>query len=161
LQDAEKGLERLLDTYARLQKLTSTNDTASHNLATEIKGLRDRCEAAMCDDLNTPVVISYLFDAGRIVNTVADGKSSFSVDDLDELKAVFKCFIEDILGLKTSANSSDNRNEAFRKAIDLLLAIRQQAKADKDWSTSDRVRNELTSFGFKIKDTKDGVEWNL
>ena len=64
--------------------------------------------------------------------------------------------------MKDEAASADaNRYEAFGKAIDLLLAIRQQAKANKDWATSDRIRNELTALGFTIKDTKDGAEWKI
>lgn len=68
----------------------------------------------------------------------------------------------DILGIKDEATSGgSNNNEAFGKAMDLLLTIRQQAKANKDWATSDKIRNELTAIGFDIKDTKDGAEWKL
>jgi cysteinyl-tRNA synthetase len=156
LQASEKGLERLLETYARLRKLTAA--TAS---TVDVKGLRERCEAAMCDDLNTPVVISCLFDAGRTINTVADGNGTLSAEDLEELNATFKLYLEDILGLQKdlSAASGGNSDEAYRKAIDLLLNIRLQAKQNRDWATSDRIRNELTSYGFTVKDTKDGFEW--
>jgi cysteinyl-tRNA synthetase len=126
-----------------------------------VKGLRERCETAMCDDLNTPVVISHLFDASRMINTVADGNGTLSAEDLEELNATFKLFLEDILGLQqeSSAASGGNSDEAYRKAIDLLLNIRLQAKQNKDWATSDRIRNELASYGFTVKDTKDGFEW--
>jgi len=79
---------------------------------------------------------------------------------LEELKAVFKAFIEDVLGLK-SENDAGSGNEAYKKAIDLLLNMRLEAKLNKDWATSDKIRNELTALGFEIKDTKDGFEWKI
>ncbi|MDD3405609.1 MAG: cysteine--tRNA ligase [Paludibacteraceae bacterium] len=151
---SEKGLARLMETYERLQKLT-----ASENSTVEVNGLRERCEEAMCDDLNTPIVISHLFDAAKAINTVHDGKGTISAPDLAELKSVFHVFIEDVLGLQTE--TTNESNEAYKKAIDLLLEIRLQAKQNKDWATSDKIRNELTGLGFNIKDTKDGFEWNL
>ena len=107
---------------------------------------------------------------GKLADTVAgtlqgqkdDGKATISAEDLKELQEVFHLFIFDILGIKDEAASAGGNNyEAFGKAIDLLLSIRQQAKANKDWATSDKIRNELTAFGFEIKDTKDGAEWKL
>ena len=155
LQASEKGFGRLMDGYARLQKLkasaTSSVDTA---------GLRTRCEDAMNDDFNSPVVISHLFDALRAINLVHDGKATISETDLKELQSVFKTFIEDVLGLKPESEIGGG-NEAYKKAIDLLLQMRLEAKQNKDWATSDKIRNELTAMGFTIKDTKDGFEWNL
>lgn len=151
---SERGLARLMEAYERLQKLSS-----SQTSSVEVGGLRAKCEEAMCDDLNTPIVISHLFDACKVINTVADGKGTISAEDLAELKDVFRVFVEDILGLQT-AQTNDN-NEAYRKAVDLLLELRLQAKQNKDWATSDKIRNELTALGFAIKDTKDGFEWNL
>ena len=151
---SEKGLARLMEAYERLQKLQAGKETT-----VEVAGLRERCEEAMCDDLNTPIVISHLFEAAKAINTVSDGKGTISEADLAELKEVFKLFIEDILGLQTESGSGSN--EAYKKAIDLLLEMRLEAKRNKDWGTSDKIRNELTALGFNIKDTKDGFEWSL
>ncbi len=152
---SEKGLSRLMEGYARLQKLsvwaTSSVETA---------GLRARCEEAMSDDLNTPIVISHLFDALKAINLVHDGKETISAADLEELKSVFYLFIENLLGLKVE-NEAGSGNEAYKKAIDLLLNMRLEAKQNKDWATSDKIRNELTALGFEIKDTKDGFEWKI
>ena len=158
LQAAEKGLARLLDAYASLEKLK-----ASESSSVDIKGLRAKCFEAMNDDLNTPIVISHLFDATRAINSVKDGKDTISEADLQELREVFHLFIFDLLGLKDEARSGEENGsiEAFGKAMDLLLSIRQQAKANKDWATSDKIRNELTALGFTIKDTKEGTEWKL
>jgi len=153
LQASEKGFSRLMEGYARLQKLT-----ASATSSIETAGLRTKCEEAMNDDFNSPIVISYLFDALRAINLVHDGKDTISVADLEELKTVFKLFIEDILGLKAEDEAFAG-NEAYKKAIDLLLNMRLEAKQNKDWATSDKIRNELTALGFEIKDTKDGFEW--
>jgi cysteinyl-tRNA synthetase len=155
LQASEKGLDRLRETYARLYKLT-----ASATSTVDVKGLRERCDEAMCDDLNTPVVISRLFDASKAINTVSDGKGTISSADLDELKMTFSLFMEDILGLREETGADKNQ-EAYRQAIDLLLNIRLQAKQQKDWATSDKIRDELTAYGFTVKDTKEGFEWSI
>ena len=155
LEASEKGLSRLMEGYTRLQKLA-----ASATSSVETAGLRDKCEEAMSDDLNTPIVISYLFDALKAINLVHDGKETISGADLGELKAVFSLFIEDLLGLKAE-NEAGSGNEAYKKAIDLLLNMRLEAKQNKDWATSDKIRNELTALGFEIKDTKDGFEWKI
>lgn len=155
LEASEKGLERLMDGYARLQKLspsaTSSVDTA---------GLRAKCEEALNDDLNTPIAISYLFEALKASNSVHDGKATISAADLEELQSVFKLMIEDLLGLKVET-AATGTNEAYKQAIDLLLKMRLEAKRNKDWATSDKIRNELTALGFEIKDTKDGFEWKI
>ena len=155
LQASEKGLARLMEAYERLGKLTASNAST-----VDVKGLREKCDAAMNDDLNSPIAISHLFDACKAINSVSDGKATISAEDLDELKNVFKLYIEDIFGLKTDAKS-DAGTDAYKKAIDLLLNIRLEAKRNKDWGTSDKIRNELTALGFSIKDTKDGFEWSL
>ena len=156
LQAAEKGLARLMEAYRPLLKLTPSETTT-----VDVKDLRQKCYDALNDDLNSPIVISHLFDATRAINSVHNGKASISASDLDELKAVFHLFLFDILGLKDEMSEGDSSIDAFGKAVDLLLSIRQQAKADKDWATSDKIRNELISYGFTIKDTKDGSEWSL
>ena len=155
LQASEKGLGRLMEAYERLGKLTASNAST-----VDVKGLREKCDAAMNDDLNSPIAISHLFDACKAINSVSDGKATISAEDLDELKNVFKLYIEDIFGLKTDAKS-DVGTDSYKKAIDLLLNIRLEAKRNKDWGTSDKIRNELTALGFSIKDTKDGFEWSL
>lgn len=155
LQASEKGFSRLMEGYARLQKLK-----ASAISSVDTTGLRARCEEAMNDDFNSPVVISHLFDALRAINLVHDEKETISENDLKELQSVFKTFIEDILGLKPESEMGGG-NEAYKKAIDLLLNMRLEAKRNKDWATSDKIRNELTALGFEIKDTKDGFEWKI
>lgn len=151
---SEKGLARMLDAYSRLMKLEGGKETT-----VEVAGLRQRCEEAMLDDINTPIVISYLFDATKAINILADGKGSITAEDLKELQDVFKLFIEDILGLLIEQQGESN--EAYKKAIDLLLNMRLEAKQNKDWALSDQIRDNLQALGFTIKDKKDGFEWSL
>ncbi len=157
LQASEKGLARLMEAVGNLDRIqpatTSTID---------VKELRQKCYDAMNDDLNTPIVISHLFDACRIINTVLDKKATLNAEDLDELKSLFHTFLFDILGLKEEKGDGDgHREEAFGKVVDMLLEQRMKAKAAKDWATSDLIRDQLTALGFEIKDTKDGFSWKL
>lgn len=155
LQASEKGLERLMDAFTRLERIQPSDSTS-----VAVSGLRSRCFEAMNDDLNSPIVISHLFDAARSINLISDGKATISSSDLQELKEVFQFFLFDVLGLTVVSENSAS-NEGFKGAVELLLNMRLDAKANKDWATSDRIRNELTSLGFEIKDTKDGFEWKL
>lgn len=157
LQAAEKGLQRLTEGYNRLMKIVPANETT-----VDVNGLRQKCEEAMQDDLNSPIVIAHLFDALKAINTINDGKATINAADLDELKSVFKLFLVDILGLKMEdAGTETSGLTAMKGAVDLLLQIRQEAKANKDWATADKIRNELSALGFEIKDGKDKVEWTL
>ncbi|MCQ2343383.1 MAG: cysteine--tRNA ligase [Paludibacteraceae bacterium] len=155
LAASEKGLQRLFEAYGRLMRLTP-----AENSSVDVKGLRERCEEAMCDDLNTPIVISHLFDSAKAINLVADGKETINAEDLKELQNTWKLMVEEILGLKSEEGSS-SVNEAYHQAVDLLLNIRMEAKKNKDWATSDKIRDELAKIGFVVKDKKDGFEWSL
>ncbi|MBR3444182.1 MAG: cysteine--tRNA ligase [Bacteroidaceae bacterium] len=171
LQAAEKGLERLLDAYQTLQTIAanlSAYGAASAQPVTMdyVKDLRQKCYDAMNDDFATPNVISLLFDAARVINSVADRKMAISSEVLKALTDVFDLFAFDLLGLKkanSSGNSGDNsaREEAFGHVVDMLLEQRMKAKAAKDWATSDLIRDRLAELGFEVKDTKDGFTWKL
>ena len=156
LQASEKGLSRLTDAHKHLLKLSPSNTSSI-----DVKPLRQKCFEAMNDDLNTPIVISYLFDTARIINSVKDGKETLTAEDIKELQGLFHLFLTEILGMKDEAEATGGSHEAFAKAVDLLLTIRQDAKANKDWATSDKIRNELAAAGFEIKDTKEGAEWKI
>ena len=87
--------------------------------------------------------------------------SEFIHEDLEELKSVFHLFMYEILGLKEEAANNEAREEAYGKVVDMLLEQRMKAKANKDWATSDKIRDELAALGFEVKDTKDGFTWKL
>jgi len=166
LQAAEKGLERLTNALGDLERVTASS---SCDAETErvVKGLREKCYDAMNDDLATPQVISHLFEGCTVVNRLIDHKATICNDCLKELKETMHLFAEDILGLSlhnsqfSMQNGSEAREEAFGKVVDMVLALRAKAKANKDWATSDQIRDELAAAGFEVKDTKDGVTWKL
>ena len=141
-----------------LDKLTPAATTSE---GINVKELRAKCYEAMNDDLNTPIVIAQLFEGARIINNVIAGNATISAEDLKELKETFHLFCFDIMGLKEEKGSSDSRENAYGKVVDMLLEQRMKAKANKDWATSDEIRNTLTALGFEVKDTKDGFEWRL
>ena len=158
LQASEKGLQRLQEAMKGLDRITPGKQTTGIE---GVKDLRVKCYEAMNDDLNSPIVIANLFEGARMINTVLDKKATISAEDLEELKSVFQLFMYDILGLKEETANNQAREEAYGKVVDMLLEQRTKAKANKDWATSDKIRDELASLGFEVKDTKDGFTWNL
>ena len=158
LKAAEKAYDRMVDGYRRLQELKPADQSTA-----DVKGFRKKCYDAINDDLNTPIVIAELFDACKVINQVNDGKATLTQADIDELKDLFHTFLIDILGVRTEIVAGDDAQalEPFEKAVDLLLEIRKESKAKKDWATSDLIRDRLAAIGFDVKDTKDGFEWSL
>ena len=158
LKSSQKGLERLLDAYASLEKITPVSGDPTETLPP----FEEKCYEALNEDLNSAKVIAELFDAARLINTAKNGDLKLTAGQLSDLKKLFETFLFDILGIlpKGAAGASGHR-EAFDGAMELLLSLRQEAKANKDWAKSDKIRDELTRLGFVIKDTKEGTEWKL
>ena len=116
----------------------------------------------MNDDLQTPLVISALFEACHLINTLIDHKAKISADDLQALSDTMHTFAFDLLGLSNEkGQTGEAREEAYGKVVEMVLRLRQQAKEAKDWATSDQIRDALAEAGFEVKDTKDGATWKL
>lgn len=161
LQASEKALDRMLEGWRRLADLKGANTST---VTAEIADLEQKCYDALNDDLNTPIVIAHLFEAVGIINRVADGHATATAADIDALKALFQTFLFDILGMRPEAadlGGDEKAFEPYRGAVDLLLQVRAEAKAKKDWATSDLIRDRLAVLGFNVKDTKSGVEWSV
>ena len=161
LQASEKALDRMLEGWRRLADLKGANTST---VTAEIADLEQKCYDALNDDLNTPIVIAHLFEAVGIINRVADGHATATAADIDALKALFQTFLFDILGMRPEAadiGGDEKALEPYRGAVDLLLQVRAEAKAKKDWATSDLIRDRLAALGFNVKDTKSGVEWSV
>ena len=154
LQAAEKGFNRLMQAYKTLQKLQPSK-TSSVN----VNEYRQRCYDAMNDDLNSPILIAHLFDITKVINSVNDKKETLTQADIDELKSIFDTFVFEILGLKDE-QSGDN-TALLGGLISMILEVRQQAKSQKDWATSDRIRDDLQKLGVSIKDGKEGATWSI
>ena len=155
LQAAEKGFNRLMESYKTLQNLVSGNQSS-----VDVKALRDKCCAAMNDDFNTPILLSHLFEAVRIINSVNDKHEQLTADDIQELKHLFQHFVIDVLGLNAEEESSKH-TEVLDKVVKVVLDMRVEAKQQKDFKTSDTLRDKLLEAGISIKDTKEGSTWAL
>lgn len=156
LQASEKALEKMLDIYHRLEKLTPGESSS-----VEVPDFETQAYEAMNDDLNTPMVIAILFEAGKLINQASDGVITLSAEDISRLKKLFDTFLVEIMGVRVSEEGSQSGLDAYSGAVDLLMEIRKKAKDAKDWSTSDLIRDRLAALGFSVKDTKNGVEWKL
>ena len=152
LQAAEKGYERLMKAVSTLKKIKPSEASS-----VDISDVEARCTAAMDDDLNSPMVISELFDCVRTINQIYDGKQTISAADLAELRRVVDLFVFDILGLRDDL-AGDN-SQMLSSVVDMILNIRMEAKNAKDWATSDKIRDGLAAIGIKVKDRKDGFDW--
>lgn len=161
LKASEKGLERLMNGLSDLDRVP-VSDTCDEATDRFVKQLRQRCYDAMNDDFQTQLVISYLFEACHVVNTLLDHKAHICADCLKELSETMRLFAFDLLGLEPEkGDNNEAREEAYGKVVDMVLSLRAKAKADKDWTTSDKIRDALADAGFEVKDTKDGVTWRL
>ncbi len=156
LTAAEKGLDRLMKGVETLGKLK-----ASERSTVDVSDLEKRCREAMDDDLNSPMVISSLFDWVRVINQVADGTQQLSEEDLKRLRETVSLYVFDILGLRDEKSASAAGNDKVAPLVELLLEMRQKAKAEKNWGFADLIRDRLTALGIRVKDRKDGVDWEI
>ncbi len=120
---------------------------------------KDACYAAMNDDFNTPILISQLFEGVRIINSVKDGQIKLTAQDISLLKSTFESFFFDVLGLKVEDKQSNNALTA--QLMDFILELRKNAKSNKDFATSDKIRDELARLNIQVKDTKEGSTWSV
>ena len=156
LTAAEKGLDRLMKGVETLGKLK-----ASERSTVDVSDLEKRCREAMDDDQNSPMVISALFDWVRVINQVADGAQQLSEEDLKRLRETVSLYVFDILGLRDEKSASAAGNDKVAPLVELLLEMRQKAKAEKNWGFADLIRDRLTALGIRVKDRKDGVDWEI
>jgi cysteinyl-tRNA synthetase len=162
LQAAEKGLKRLWDAYEKLPALLAEPDSTGTDaeLEDKVKKLLTEFDEYMNDDFGTARVLANMFELVPVINSMKDGiiaVSAISADTLDRLKKQMKLYVEDIFGLK-AVNEADN--EKLKGVMDLLIAIRKEAKSKKDFVTSDKIRDELARLGISLKDEKGGgMSW--
>ena len=113
----------------------------------------------MNDDLNSPLVIAALFDWVRIINQLHDGQQTIAADDLDRLRKLVGTIVFDVLGLRDE--KGEEANDLVTPLVEMLLEMRTTAKANKDWTTADRIRDRLAEIGIRVKDRKDGYDWEI
>jgi cysteinyl-tRNA synthetase len=154
LQAAEKGLKKLLEAGNTLQKIAAGNASTS-----DIKALVANMYAAMDDDFNSPIAISHLFEAVRIINSVNDGKETITAEDLELLRNSYNDFVFNILGLKTESESGQD-SHLVEGLMELIIEMRKEVRNRKDWATSDLIRDKLAALNIQLKDGKEGTSWN-
>ncbi|MDR0660560.1 MAG: cysteine--tRNA ligase [Prevotellaceae bacterium] len=157
LQAAEKGLQRLLKAVETLGKLKPSDKSSN---AVNVAELEKACYNALNDDLNSPIAISVLFDGVRVINSIHEGKEQISANDLAQLKNLYDNVIFDVLGLQDEQVSEVN-NHLTNDLVAYILDLRKQTKVNKDYAAADGIRDALAKLGIAIKDTKDGVEWEV
>ncbi len=161
---SEKAMKRLWEAYENLQKLSpgEAGSVTDEALDAKVNGWLNELPVFMDDDLSTPKVLANLFEMAPIINSIKDGiihPGAISSNTLNGMKANFKLFLEDLLGLQ---NVSATNNEAFKGVMQLLIEIRKEAKGKKDFATSDKIRNQLVELGIQLKDEKGGeMSWNI
>jgi cysteinyl-tRNA synthetase len=151
LEASDKGFKRLMNAYALLEKLSPAAQSSI-----DLQSLSDRCYAAMNDDFNSPVLIAELFEAVHLINSIYDGKTAATLADIDALKKLMNNFVFEVLGLKEESNQTDDMG----KLLDFIIGLRTEAKTNKDYATSDKIRIGLNSLGIQLKDNKEGTTWN-
>ncbi|MNY02301.1 Cysteine--tRNA ligase [compost metagenome] len=114
----------------------------------------------MDDDFNAPMLVAGLFEAVKYINTVSEGNASITAGDLELLTKEMTAFVFDVLGLNIETNAAGS-DKALTSVMDLVLDMRKDARENKDWSTSDKIRDRLTEAGIVVKDGKEGVTWTV
>ena len=155
IQASEKGLQRLFEGINTLGKLNTSEQST-----VDVHSLQEKCYNAMNDDLNSPVLISHLFDGLKMINFIHAGQDFINGSDLKKLKDLYRNFVFDILGMdqpEEKIRTEDLSDQIIRK----FLQVRQEAKERKDFTTADLIRDTLNQLGIEVKDTRDGFEWKI
>ena len=152
---SEKGFLKLMDALKTLMNLTPSN--ADTNF--DVSNWKQRCYDAMNDDFNTPILISEIFSAVKYINQIKDGSSSIDAENLKTLKATLNGFVFEVLALQENTNS--NSDKKLRETIEILIALRKQARDQKNFGLSDQIRDQLAEIDIQLKDGKDGTTFSL
>ena len=154
LEASEKGYYRLMNAVNELDKI-ETGKTST----LDVKSWKQNCYDAMNDDFNSPILIAQLFEGVKFINLLKDKKETLTEDDLTEFKSTLYSFVFDVLGLE-DVISKDN-TEKLSKAVEMLIEMRNEARENKDWALSDKIRDELFAFGVQLKDGKGGTTFSV
>jgi len=154
LQAAEKGFKKLMTALKTLKSLSASNSGDC-----DAQDLKIRCVEAMNDDFNTPIMISVLFDAVKMINSVNDGSRNIDIKNLELLSETMNRMIFDVLGFQEEGDSgsSDGLSDSL---MEMLIKMRDSAKENKDYALADQIRDELNARNVLLKDSNDGTTWS-
>lgn len=157
LKASRKGKDKMLEAQARLVNLSVGAEEGNY----DTDALAKKCAEAMNDDLNTPILISHLFEACKFINQVHDGKASISENEKNALIALFEKYLVNVMGIVADDASTDNGNDLTNELIEQLIELRTQAKKDKNFAIADQIRDNLASLKVEIKDGKEGTTFKV
>lgn len=160
---AEKGYKRLMDSYAALQQLKGTPGAVTSELDTSLLEGMAAAWSEMDDDFNAPKTLARLFELANKINGLKDGHldmKEVSASTIDKLQSDYKIMIEDVFGLTNEAAGGSNDDDALDQAMKLIIDIRATARENKDWGTSDKIRDALAAAKILLKDGKEGTKWS-
>jgi cysteinyl-tRNA synthetase len=152
---AEKGYKRLMESLTTINQI---NASASSTL--DIAGWKQLCYDAMNDDFNSPILIAQLFEGVRYINLLNDGKETLNAIDLEIFSVAMHAFVFDVLGLE-SEKAADNSDDKLEAVVNMLIIMRNQARADKNFKLSDQIRDQLIAYGIQLKDGKEGTTFSI
>ncbi len=151
---SEKGYKKLMDAVKTLQSINITKPSNEF----DVSSWKQRCYDAMNDDFNTPILVAELFSAVKYINQIKDGKNSIDKANFDILERTMDDFIFDVLGLKAATDSPSS--DKLSDAVQILINLRNEARAQKNFTLSDQIRNELLAVGIQLKDGKEGTSFS-
>lgn len=152
---AEKGFNRLMEAIDCVTEIK-----ASGSSTLDIKAWKQACYDAMNDDFNSPILIAQLFEGVKFINLLKDNKATVTADDLELLATAMKSFTFDVLGLENQ-KLAESTTEKLDGLVNMLIGMRNEARANKDFALSDEIRDKLTALGIEIKDTKEGTTFSI
>lgn len=156
LSASEKGFNRLMDAYHLLEELPASGTGSFH-----VNEWKQKCYDSMNDDFNSPILIAQLFEAVKQINSIKEGKASITTEDLQDLRKTMSDFLFEVLGLVDIEAANDTSFEKLSGTVELLIRLRAEARANKDFATSDKIRDELAQLGIELKDGKDGTVFSV
>lgn len=152
---AEKGYKRLMEAIDALKQINTSSKSSL-----DIASWKQLCYDAMNDDFNTPILIAHLFEGVRYINLLKDNKESITPTDLELLSTNMHAFVFNVLGLENQ-KATDNSNNKLEGTINMLIDMRNKARADKDFAMSDHIRDQLLALGIQLKDSKEGTTFSI
>jgi cysteinyl-tRNA synthetase len=163
---AEKGYKRLMEAMESLKEIstssinsTSSISSASTTSSIDIASWKQLCYDAMNDDFNSPILIAQLFEGVRFVNLLKDEKETLNTEDLKVFTNTMQAFVFDVLGLEEE--KTNGNTEKLEGVVNLLIAMRKQARDNKDFALSDQIRDQLIALGIQLKDGKEGTSFSI
>ena len=153
---SEKGFNRLMEAVNLLEALPT-----SEKSSIDVETWKQSCYDAMNDDFNSPILIAQLFEAAKFIHQIKDSKATITQTDLEDFKTTIKAFVFDVLGLEDVNAAAEANTDKLNGAIELLIQLRKEARANKDFATSDQIRDQLLELGIQLKDGREGTTYTL